>query len=279
MTKSPDVLGAPDVKKLVKKLTEEVEQHVLSERRWDPLTKLPNDLALQDALKRANNTNPKFWIAFVEVNKFKSVNDEFGYLSANVLLERLGQQLQKEEKWSPGLRAFRAHGDEFYLLGTLADGDRDTADRLAGQLRLVRDDIGKLEVPAYRGSTPAIMKCTVSIAWLTVGYLLKPPQDQQAFVVTEPAIRRCIESAMAFAKRSREVVAFEWDMLGREPIDLRGTCTPCGAKYTVNVERKANRETEPIRCPNCGIDMPRPAAAGASSAPPATAPPQIAPIT
>lgn len=60
-----------------------------------------------------------FFIGFLEVDRFKAVNDKFGYQNADEFLRKLAEVLSSSAQEHATLEcvAFRAHGDEFYLAG------------------------------------------------------------------------------------------------------------------------------------------------------------------
>jgi diguanylate cyclase (GGDEF)-like protein len=70
-----------------------VEATVRAEQLRDQLTGLANDLALTQRIEAGIQKRERFWIAFVEIDFFKRVNDEFGYDLADGLLKEVGRQL------------------------------------------------------------------------------------------------------------------------------------------------------------------------------------------
>ena len=61
----------------------------------DGLTDLGNDLALEEALEAAFETGRRFWLAFLEIDHFKRLNDEYGYQNADAVLVKLASILDE----------------------------------------------------------------------------------------------------------------------------------------------------------------------------------------
>jgi GGDEF domain-containing protein len=85
---------------------------------YDSLTNLPNRVLLQDRLEqaqyRASRSGKMFALMFVDLDRFKPVNDSFGHRVGDLLLKqvaaRLLSGLRKEDT------AARTGGDEFVIL-------------------------------------------------------------------------------------------------------------------------------------------------------------------
>jgi len=227
-----------------------VREQLRGEQLTDRLTRLPNNEALSEWLQEKVESGEEFWIAFVEIDRFKSVNDEFGYESANEYLRRLADRLSAASRdyFAAGALAFRAHGDEFYLAGPMgATNDRE----LSSKLEHVRSDIARIQVAVEKASRP--MQCTVSIGWLVSA-------DSRATSdgCTQPAVRRQLEIAVSEAKHERDkVVRFSPEMRKPSSRDARGDCASCRAKFTVTIPIGGEREGA-LFCPNCGSSIERP---------------------
>ncbi|MBS4539044.1 bifunctional diguanylate cyclase/phosphodiesterase [Clostridium sp. D2Q-11] len=85
---------------------------------YDGVTLLPNRTYFIDALKtvleESKFTGNKFAILFIDLDKFKQINDTFGHDIGDVVLKIITKRLKKRLK-SNGLLA-RAGGDEFFVL-------------------------------------------------------------------------------------------------------------------------------------------------------------------
>jgi len=114
-----------------------------AEQLLDRLTRLPNDEALTEWLEEKVESSDGFWIAFVEVDRFKSVNDEFGYDSANELLRQLAQCLvaANGSYFDNSSSVFRAHVDEFFIAGPMPQASQKDCEEVSAKLDRVRQDI------------------------------------------------------------------------------------------------------------------------------------------
>ncbi len=94
------------------------EAHLQHLAHYDPLTDLPNrvllQLHLQNALKQAKNTNSKLAVLFIDLDRFKNINDSLGHSFGDELLVELSDRLRTELPSSNSL--YRMGGDEFLLI-------------------------------------------------------------------------------------------------------------------------------------------------------------------
>lgn len=127
----------------------------------DLLTDLPNRRAFQDTLKAAIDRNTRNGVAtgllFIDLDKFKDVNDTLGHEAGDELLKRVSHQLRTILR--SGDFVARLGGDEFAFLLTadpaqIQDKAVRVAERILSNLCL--------EVPAPAGSIK--VGCTVGVA-------------------------------------------------------------------------------------------------------------------
>jgi diguanylate cyclase (GGDEF)-like protein len=115
----------------------------------DPLTGLPNRTLLLDrleiALARVDRTQKPVALLFVDLDKFKQVNDTLGHHAGDQLLVDVAGRLQQSIRASD--TAARFGGDEFVVL---ADGvaDRAEAETIAAR---IHEALGRVPVSACVG--------------------------------------------------------------------------------------------------------------------------------
>ncbi len=84
----------------------------------DPLTNLPNRLLLHDHLQqaiiRAQRNNSKVALGFIDLDRFKQINDTLGHRAGDIVLQTLSQRLQVALREMDTL--CRWGGDEFVVL-------------------------------------------------------------------------------------------------------------------------------------------------------------------
>ncbi|HSV52505.1 MAG TPA: EAL domain-containing protein [Burkholderiaceae bacterium] len=101
----------------------------------DPLTGLPNRMLLQSrleqALREAGRSGEKLAVLLLDLDRFKDVNDSYGHLVGDQLLQHVGQCLAGRLREADTLA--RLGGDEFALLMRNLHHDEDAA-RLADEL-------------------------------------------------------------------------------------------------------------------------------------------------
>lgn len=113
------VINARDVTESV-----ELEAELRHAARHDPLTGLPNRAQLIGDLTRALNQPERGHVSvlFMDLDRFKVVNDSFGHATGDLVLLELGQRLQGAVGWRGTVGRFG--GDEYVVI-TVVDAAED----------------------------------------------------------------------------------------------------------------------------------------------------------
>lgn len=105
------------------------------EANHDMLTGLPNrfnfDQRLLECIGRHHTGNRVFAVIFIDLDRFKLINDSLGHSVGDLLLKTVSQRLKLEVEERDQL--FRHGGDEFILISEV-DGDEARVDRLLDRL-------------------------------------------------------------------------------------------------------------------------------------------------
>jgi len=98
----------------------EAEERARFHANHDALTGLPNRNLFRDrlglALVQARRSNERLGVLFLNIDRFKSVNDLYGHAQADMLLNRVTDRIQRCLRGGDTLARFG--GDEFLLLNT-----------------------------------------------------------------------------------------------------------------------------------------------------------------
>jgi diguanylate cyclase (GGDEF)-like protein len=120
------------IKKELKKLEEEIET-IRKDKYIDPLTGVWNRLALEEYIQILPSLclERNVIVAFIDLNKFKEINDKYGHRIGDIILKKFAQFLKENLKRKDFIA--RYGGDEFVVF--LFDIDLLTAKRLFEKLR------------------------------------------------------------------------------------------------------------------------------------------------
>ncbi|MGO4381941.1 EAL domain-containing protein [Pseudoduganella sp. RAF19] len=125
----------------------------------DPLTQLPNRLLfndrLQHAIQRATRDNEQLALLFIDLDRFKNVNDTLGHHIGDELLKQVAHALS--EKLREGDTLARLGGDEFIVLLENVDGQYG-ASLVAEKL------VGMFEQPFMVAGHELFVTCSVGIS-------------------------------------------------------------------------------------------------------------------
>lgn len=144
-----DYQGVPCVLAVTRDISErkEAEQQVRELAYTDALTALPNRRGLQDrlSLALASGRRSKRFCAllFLDLNHFKSVNDQWGHAMGDLLLIEVARRLTASVRATDTVA--RLGGDEFVVLLSELQADAETSKTLA--LRLAQKIAATFEQP------------------------------------------------------------------------------------------------------------------------------------
>lgn len=120
-------------------LLEQRNQDLEQVTRIDQLTGLPNRLGLQEqseqALERARRSGSELMVAFLDVDRFKTINDSLGHASGDALLVEVARRLRQAVRSTDTVA--RLGGDEFVVVFEDIDDAFEAghlADKLHGSL-------------------------------------------------------------------------------------------------------------------------------------------------
>lgn len=186
------------------------EQALLKLAHHDPLTGLPNRALFLDrlevALAAAKRSGHKAAVLFIDLDKFKPVNDELGHEAGDILLCEIAKRLQSALREADTVARFG--GDEFVVLLPEIDHDHDTLTVAGGLIDRVKDEIVVKGHACHVG-------CSVGISFF--------PADAD-----EPA--RLVEQADQAMYRAKQAGSGSIRMAGRElpdhPIPARRYLKP-----------------------------------------------------
>ncbi|NOR70769.1 MAG: diguanylate cyclase [Methylomarinum sp.] len=177
------------VESLLKIYRNQVVLHDSKER--DVLTHLPNRQSLDSRLMQVceyfqghEASDKRSWVALLDIDHFKRVNDDFGHLYGDEVLLTFSQLMEKRFRYNDFL--FRFGGEEFVVILNLAT--RDDAEKVFNSFREM--------VAAYE--FPTVGKVTVSIGVTNVSSHEMPSE-----------LLDCADQALYYAKEhGRNQVSF-----------------------------------------------------------------------
>ncbi len=108
---------------------EELSEILQVQAITDTLTGVPNRAGFDQEMQRIEDEDLEAWLIIMDVDAFKSINDTYGHVVGDTLLQTLAEELQSIAK--PDDLIARIGGDEFAII------TRDT-DELGFQRRLSR---------------------------------------------------------------------------------------------------------------------------------------------
>jgi diguanylate cyclase (GGDEF)-like protein len=120
ITNNGKYLGIGTGQRLMKEITDRKQSQLYHLAHHDPLTGLPNRLLFYDrlaqSLSQAERTGKHLGVLFIDLDRFKQVNDNFGHPTGDLLLQEVAQSIQNCLR--SGDTVARQGGDEFTVILT-----------------------------------------------------------------------------------------------------------------------------------------------------------------
>jgi diguanylate cyclase (GGDEF)-like protein/PAS domain S-box-containing protein len=105
----------------------DIEEHMAHMAQYDALTHLPNRALFEDRLKlalaAAHRNGARLALMFIDLDKFKPVNDTYGHAVGDLLLQSVAERVQDCLRESD--TAARIGGDEFVVLLPAVESEND----------------------------------------------------------------------------------------------------------------------------------------------------------
>lgn len=163
-----------------------MEERLKRSAHYDYLTDLPNRILFSDrtkyAISQAERNKTKLAIMYIDLDKFKPVNDTFGHNVGDLLLKAVAKRIQDCLRKSD--TAGRIGGDEFLVLLPTIDNEHDTLN-VADKIRIALSQ--PIELPGY----PSIHISS------SIGIAIYPDHGTD-----EIQLQKNADNAMYFAKES-----------------------------------------------------------------------------
>ncbi len=140
---------------------------ITRDRTSDPLTGLPNRVSLHERLaylirRSAETQRWQFAVMFLDVDRFKHINDRYGHLTGDAMLRTIADRLQQViEEMRPGSESMVARfaGDEFVVL---LDDVQDSAE--AHEISMKINAVFKSPLLCAGEMVPATLSTGVTMA-------------------------------------------------------------------------------------------------------------------
>lgn len=202
---------------------QEREDKLLIQAQYDNLTGLPNRILLRDrmcqAIEHSNRSCDPFWVAFLDMDRFKFINDSFGHKVGDQYLCEVSRRLEQALRGTDTVARFG--GDEFIVIlqGYMNENSRmevlqrliqavGTAANIEGNEILTTCSVGVSSYPAD-GLTPEILLTNADIAMYRAKELGRNNLQQFTPIMNEKvAVRIRMETHLRKALELNEFSVF-----------------------------------------------------------------------
>lgn len=112
VTRVQHYLGVVPLRLILKHMTEEKVRHA---QHANPLTMLPGNIAINEAIEQRLHTSSTFTLAYFDLNHFKPFNDLYGYASGDAVIKLVAELIRRHTQAVP---CFVGHigGDDFMVV-------------------------------------------------------------------------------------------------------------------------------------------------------------------
>lgn len=135
------------------------EDQLLIQAQYDNLTGLPNRILLQDrlgqAMEHSDRSGKPLWLAFIDLDRFKFINDSLGHKVGDQLLIEVAKRLEWTIRDTDTVARFG--GDEFIVI---MQGDMDDTLKIVILNRLIK----AVEAPFTIEGNEIIITCSVGVS-------------------------------------------------------------------------------------------------------------------
>lgn len=167
---------------------------------YDSLTGLPNRVLFADRLAQtigaARRYNRSFAIMYLDVDRFKEINDRYGHLAGDLVLRAVAERLTLTLRDSDTVARFG--GDEFVVLQPVVNGALDAA------------DLAKKIVEAMQ--TPLTVEHVDHVVHVSIGIAMFPQDAASAQDLLDKADRALY--------RAKDAGRNRWEFFGEETATL-----------------------------------------------------------
>ena len=87
---------------------------IILNSKYDGLTQLLSRKVFNKSLEKSGKSPNEYAVVMIDIDNFKNINDTYGHIAGDTVLQRLGQIISREMKQD--CKAFRYGGEEFTLL-------------------------------------------------------------------------------------------------------------------------------------------------------------------
>ena len=135
------------------------EELLFTQAHYDQLTGLPNRILLDDRLQKAIDYSQKTqlptWVVFLDLDRFKYINDSMGHHIGDLVLIEVAKRLKQVVRETDTVARFG--GDEFILV---LEGDNNEDDMIMALNRI----IASIAEPLTINQIQLILTCSVGVA-------------------------------------------------------------------------------------------------------------------